>query len=165
MARSLVEIAAELTVTRMQVQGKEGATSLTDFASDIGSVYNALQVIKQAEEKGILINEYQPNDASVPQPAPAHELLRRTPMDSIKTDFIICLECGARMKQLTSKHLAGHGLTIREYKRKYGIPLKQALSAKMLSRARSKAAKKRGLPENLLKYQDGERAKKLAAAE
>jgi hypothetical protein len=39
--------------------------------------------------------------------------------------------------------------------------MKQPLSAKALTKARSKAAKKRGLPENLVKYQEGRKQKKI----
>jgi hypothetical protein len=64
------------------------------------------------------------------------------------------------MKQLTAKHLSAHGLTIREYKQKWGFPLKQSLSARSLSKARSKAAKRRGLPENLVKYRESRKLMK-----
>lgn len=48
----------------------------------------------------------------------------------------------------------------RDYKKKWGFPLKQSLSARSLSRARSRAAKKRGLPENLVKFQEERKLKK-----
>ena len=62
------------------------------------------------------------------------------PQSSIQENKVVCLECSAEMRQLTIKHLSSHGLNIREYKKKYGFPLKQSLSAKSLSKARSKAA-------------------------
>ena len=77
---------------------------------------------------------------------------------------MICLECGAEMKQLTAKHLGAHALTIREYKKKYGFPLRQSLSAKSLSKARSKSAKERGLPEKLVLFQEQRKQKKAEAA-
>jgi predicted transcriptional regulator len=63
------------------------------------------------------------------------------------------------MKQLTRKHLGLHGLSPRDYKKKWGFSMRQSLSAKSLSRARSRAAKKRGLPENLVKFQEGRKHK------
>lgn len=86
------------------------------------------------------------------------------PKDSIQEDKIVCLECGAEMRQLTTKHLSTHGLNPREYKKKWGFTLRQSLSAKSLSRARSKAAKKRGLPENLVKYQEEKKLRKAEMA-
>ena len=63
------------------------------------------------------------------------------------------------MKQLTQKHLASHSMNQREYKKKYGFAMKTPLVAKSLSKARSKAVKKRGLPKNLKKYQEERKAK------
>jgi hypothetical protein len=56
------------------------------------------------------------------------------------------------MTQVTAKHLPTHGLSPREYKKKWGFQMAQPLSAKSLTKARSKAAKKRGLPEKLREY-------------
>ncbi|MGA3114218.1 MAG: MucR family transcriptional regulator [Syntrophobacteraceae bacterium] len=39
--------------------------------------------------------------------APAQAL---TPEDSIQNDKVICLECGAEMRQVTSKHMVSHGM-------------------------------------------------------
>src|SRR5208283_3119366 len=71
------------------------------------------------------------------------------PKDSIQENKVICLECGAEMKQLTSKHLVSHGMSQKEYKKKYGFTMRTPLAAKSLTKARSKAAKKRELPEKL----------------
>jgi predicted transcriptional regulator len=72
-----------------------------------------------------------------------------SPANSIQNDKVICLECGAEMRQLTSKHLVSHGMSQKEYRKKYGFTMATPLAAKSLTKARSKAAKKRGLPEKL----------------
>ncbi len=95
------------------------------------------------------------------EPAPAKAL---TPQDSIQKDKVICLECGAEMKQITQKHLAGHGMDRKEYKKKYGFTMRTPLSAKSVTKARQKAAKKRGLPENLQKYMEARRQEKAEAS-
>ena len=64
------------------------------------------------------------------------------------------------MRQLTVKHLSIHDLTLKEYKKKYGFTIKTPLSAKSLTKARSKAAKKRGLPENLKRAIEARRQKR-----
>jgi predicted transcriptional regulator len=81
----------------------------------------------------------------------------RDPAKSIQKDKVICLECGAEFRQLTANHLRVHGLTPREYKKKWGFPLKQSLAAKSLTASRSKAAKNRGLPQKLQEYIDSRR--------
>ncbi len=68
------------------------------------------------------------------------------------------------MKQLTKKHLASHDMSAKEYKNKYGFTLRTPLAAKSLTKARSKAAKKRGSPEKLVQYLEARRQKKAEAS-
>ena len=96
--------------------------------------------------------------------APTEEKPVLRPADSIQNDKVICLECGAEMRQLTSKHLVSHGMNQKEYKKKYGFAMRTPLAAKSLSKARSKAAKKRGLPEKLRASIEARRQKKAATS-
>jgi predicted transcriptional regulator len=52
---------------------------------------------------------------------------------SITKNFVTCLLCGARFKQLTVRHLREHGLDARSYRFRFGIPRNQALSAGYIS--------------------------------
>lgn len=70
----------------------------------------------------------------------------------IGDDFVTCLECGQKFRQLTYKHLLEHNLTVDAYKQKYGIPRRQSLSSLNLSSKRSEMCKARGIPENLRAY-------------
>ncbi len=74
------------------------------------------------------------------------------PLDSIQRNRVICLVCGKEFKLLSNRHLALHGMTSRDYKLKYGLPLRQALSAKSLTQARRKIAKEKGLGAKLVAY-------------
>jgi len=67
------------------------------------------------------------------------------------------------MRQLTTKHLVFHGMTQKEYRKKYGFSMRIPLAAKSLTKARSKAAEKRGLPEKLKKAIEASRQKKVEA--
>ena len=89
---------------------------------------------------------------------------KKDPKESIQADKVVCLECGAEMRQLTVRHLQGHGLSLRDYRQKYGFSVKQPLSAKSLTKMRSRLAKKRGLPENLKKYLEAKRQEKVENA-
>ena len=62
---------------------------------------------------------------------------------------------------LSAKHLKLHGLTSRDYRKKYGFSAKQPLCAKAVSERRSLASKERGLPENLRRSIEA-RKKKVA---
>ena len=60
------------------------------------------------------------------------------PKKAIKEKSIICLECGKSFKILTKRHLETHGLTVAEYKEKWGYKKGQSLACKSLSRQRKK---------------------------
>ncbi len=82
------------------------------------------------------------------------------PKKSIQKNKIICLECGQEFKMLSPKHLKSHGLTSKEYRKKYSFSARQPLCAKSLSEHRSKSGKERGLPENLRKAIEARTKKK-----
>jgi predicted transcriptional regulator len=126
-----------------------------DITSSLRQVFSTLHELQRAES----------GESELPatqEPLPAKEVIPQalTPEDSIQENKIICLECGAEMRQLTQKHLVVHGMSQKEYKRKYGFTMRTPLSAKSLTKARSKAAKKRGLPENLRKLIEAKRQQK-----
>jgi predicted transcriptional regulator len=156
MAKKLLEIAAEI------VQAQVSTTQLVtdEIVISLRQVFSALQDMQKSESEGMPLEVAKIAEESVPEESAAGKL---DPKGSIQEDKVICLECGAEMRQLTAKHLSSHSLTIRDYKHRYGFPLRQSLSAKSLSKARSKAAKKRGLPEKLLKFQEERKRKKELA--
>ena len=57
---------------------------------------------------------------------------------SIKETSVTCLECGKKFKILSKKHIESHGLTVSEYKAKYGLKKNVSLVAKGLVRERRK---------------------------
>ncbi|MFH7319836.1 MucR family transcriptional regulator [Desulfurivibrio sp. D14AmB] len=134
MAKSLVEMAAEL------VQAQCSSTSMTaeEVAQALQATYNAL--------RGLQLDEAQGAAAAGGGAEPPI-----SPEKSIQKHKIVCLECGQEFKMISPKHLKSHGLTGREYRKKWGLPLRQALCAKELSDRRKKAGKARGLPANLRK--------------
>jgi predicted transcriptional regulator len=155
MTRKLYEIAADI----IEAQATIGPMTPDALEQALSKVFITLQRMKMAEEGGVVLDETKPE-------TPAEEIPEKfDPKSSIQENKVICLECRAEMKQLTAKHMSSHGLTIREYKTKWGFPQRQSLSAISLSKARSKAAKKRGLPENLLKFQEQRKLEKMKPAE
>ncbi|MGA2027789.1 MAG: MucR family transcriptional regulator [Syntrophobacteraceae bacterium] len=156
MSKKLIEIASEIVRTQISLM----SMSATDISSSLRQVFGTLLEMQKAEAGGIELapaaeatGEAPPEDKPVPSPA-----------NSIQNDKVICLECGAEMRQLTSKHLVSHGMNQKEYKKKYGFTMRTPLAAKSLSKARSKAAKKRGLPEKLKASIEARRQKKAAAS-
>ena len=154
MTRKLYEIAADI----IEAQATIGPMTPDALEQTLSRVFITLQRMKMAEDGGVLMDETEPE---TPEGIPE----KIDPKSSIQENKVICLECSAEMRQLTAKHLSSHGLTIREYKTKWGFSQKQSLSAISLSKARSKAAKKRGLPEKLLKFQEQRKLEKMKPAE
>lgn len=154
MARKLLEIAASI----MKTQASVGKISPEEIERTLMKIFLVLQRMQRAEQQEVLLEAGDDSASGAPReraPEPA------APKDSIRENRIMCLECGIEMKQLTRKHLGSHGLTQRDYKTKWGFPQRTPLAAKSLSRIRSRAAKKRGLPPNLVKFQQ-ERKRKAA---
>lgn len=57
---------------------------------------------------------------------------------SIKETSVTCLVCGKKFKVLSKKHIESHGMTVAEYKEKFGIKKNASLVAKSLVRERRK---------------------------
>jgi predicted transcriptional regulator len=156
MAKKLLEIAAEI----VQAQVSTNQLGTEEIVSSLRLVFTALREMQKSESEGLPLEIAKLPEELLPEETMPEKI---DPKGSIQEDRVICLECGAEMRQLTAKHLSSHALSIREYKQKHGFPLRQSLSAKALSKARSKAAKKRGLPEKLLKFQEERKRKKELA--
>ncbi|MDR3569300.1 MAG: MucR family transcriptional regulator [Syntrophobacteraceae bacterium] len=150
MSRKLIELASEI----VQTQVSQTHMTATEITASLRQVFDTLHEMQRAESEEIELSKIQEHE---PEPS-------LKPQDSIQNDKVICLECGAEMRQLTKLHLVSHGLTAKEYKKKYGFTMGTPLTAKSLTKARSKAAKKRGIPENLQKYMEARRQSKAEAA-
>ncbi len=134
MSKSLVEMTAE--IVQSQIGTKE--MSSDEIKGALNETFQTLKCLQDTEAAG------QPLEQSGTEQTMA-------PERSIQKNKVICLECGQSFKMLSPKHLSSHGLTPREYRKKYGFSMRQPLCAKALSEKRSRSGKKRGLPENLKK--------------
>ncbi|ABK16204.1 MucR family transcriptional regulator [Syntrophobacter fumaroxidans] len=156
MTKKLLDIAAEI----IQAQASVGQMTPTQIEEALIKTFSTLQKMQKAEEKGLFLDVAAIGEGVALEGGAS---LKQDPKSSIQDDKITCLECGTQMRQLTARHLSAHGLTPREYKKKWGFSFKQPLSAKSLTKARSKAAKKRGLPENLVKFLEQKKQEKAMA--
>ena len=135
MPKSLVEMASEI------VAAQAGHTPMSpeEISEVVRRVFEILKSL-QAMEVGQAENSHDEATEKI------------SPQDSIQRNRVICLVCGKEFKLLSNRHLALHGLTSRDYKLKYGLPLRQALSAKSLTMARRRIAKEKGLGAKLVAY-------------
>ena len=66
--------------------------------------------------------------------------------DIVKAKYVVCLECGKKLKTLKTHLRKAHGLMPKEYYQRFDLdPKKFPLVCKEYSAARSKLAKDRGL--------------------
>jgi predicted transcriptional regulator len=114
--------------------------STQELVDEIKDVYNVLSSL----EGGEVIPEIM-----APEKAPEVEEVRKPSIplkDIVQEKFVICLECGKKMRILKSHIQKAHGLTPKEYFERYGLdPKKYPLICKEYSEQRSKMAKARGL--------------------
>ncbi|MGA3115855.1 MAG: MucR family transcriptional regulator, partial [Syntrophobacteraceae bacterium] len=110
MARKIIEIASEIVQTQVSL----APMSATEITLSLRQVFGTLMELQKAESGEIELTLAQ-EPASLQEKTPG----AITPESSIQNDKVICLECGAEMKQLTQKHLTSHGISSKEYKKKY----------------------------------------------
>ncbi|RJR24092.1 MAG: transcriptional regulator [Desulfobacteraceae bacterium] len=151
MAKLLTEMAADIAAA----QASHATMSGDEIGEFLRKTFKTLRDLKEVEDTGAQIE--QPDDEGVESP------LQLDPRRSIRRNKVICLVCGKEFKQLTSRHLKDHGLTLKEYRRKYGFSARESLAAKTLTNKRKKKAKETGLGEKL-KSARRARAKKQASS-
>jgi predicted transcriptional regulator len=135
MPKSLVEMASEIVAAQARLT-EMSPEEITEGVRKVFEVLQSLQTLEAGMVGGIDLE--------------ASQVMK--PQDSIQRNRVICLECNKEFKLLSNRHLALHGLTSRDYKIKYGLPLRQPLSAKSLTQARRKIAKEKGLGAKLVAY-------------
>jgi len=124
--------------------------SITPMSSDellgeIQKVYAALKQLEAAES--IIVEVEEPQKPAI------------TVKQSFKKDEVVCMVCGkGKMKALTRHLNMVHNMKRGEYRKQYGIPSKQPLTAKSYSEERKKFALERGLGNVLLKAREARAA-------
>ncbi len=83
---------------------------------------------------------------SAPAPEPQEELKPAVPIrQSVKPDYIICLEDGRKLKMLKRHLMTAYGMTPEEYRARWGLPADYPMVAPNYSAARRQLAKSIGL--------------------
>ena len=127
MTSEILKLTTEIVVAHSSV------TELTpdQLVDEIKAVYNVLASL----DGGAILEE--PAEAKKPT----------VPLKDIVTaKYVVCLECGKKMRTLKAHIRKTHGLTAKEYYARFGLdPKKFPLVCKDYSEQRSKMAKERGL--------------------
>ena len=108
------------------------------------SIYNVLTALEGREA---LLEAA----GGVAEPGPEAEVVKKPsiPLDEIvKEKYVVCLECGKKMRTLKAHLRKAHHLAPAEYFRRYSLdPKKYPLVCKEYSEQRRKLAKEKGLGE------------------
>jgi predicted transcriptional regulator len=136
MAKEILRLTAEVVISHASIS----ELSPTELVGEIKDVYNVLASL----ECGEVIPE-----TMVPEKAEEAVEVKKPPIplkDIVQEKFVICLECGKKMRILKSHIQKAHGLMPKEYFERFGLdPKKYPLICKEYSEQRSKMAKARGL--------------------
>ena len=139
MAKLLTEMAADIAAA----QASHSTMSGEEIGEFLKKTFRALKSLKELEDTGA--SSEQASDNIFESQG------KLDPRRSIRRNKVICLICGKEFKQLTSRHLKDHGLSLKEYRKKYGFSARESLAAKTLTNRRKKRAMESGLGEMLKK--------------
>jgi predicted transcriptional regulator len=138
MATEVLKLTAQIVISHSSM------SELTprELVDEIKSIYNVLAALEKGEaaleaagalaEAGLAAAEVKP------PPIPLDEI--------VKEKYVVCLECGKKMRTLKAHLRKAHKLTPAEYFRRYGLdPKKYPLVCREYSEQRRKLAKEKGL--------------------
>jgi predicted transcriptional regulator len=129
-----------LKMTSEIVVSHASMTELTpeQLVDEIKAVYNVLSSLEGREILEEPVSEKAEEAGGVKKPS--------IPLkDVVKAKYVVCLECGKKMKTLKTHLRKAHGLMPKDYYQRFDLdPKKFPLVCKDYSAARSKMAKDRG---------------------
>jgi predicted transcriptional regulator len=140
MATEVLKLTAQIVISHAsmsEITPKE----LVEEIKEIYSVISSLAAGEALPEAAPEVPE-QGKEAAVVKKSPL-------PLDEIvKEKYVVCLECGRKMRTLKAHLRKAHQLNPAEYFRRYGLdPKKYPLVCKEYSEQRRKLAKEKGLGE------------------
>ncbi|MXO90694.1 MucR family transcriptional regulator [Pontixanthobacter aquaemixtae] len=124
MTETLITLTSDVVAAHVSNNQVDGA----ELPSLITSVFGALAALGQDEDPAEIL------------PDPAVSIRA-----SVKKDHIVCLDCGKKMKMLKRHLMTEHGMTIDEYKARWGLGADYPMVAPNYAETRRDLAKKIGL--------------------
>jgi predicted transcriptional regulator len=119
--------------------------SSEELVQEIQKVYSALQALETGKVVATAAEEVKPPI---------------TIKEAFKKNEVVCMVCGKGGMKTITRHLGiTHAMKPGEYRKQFGIPAKQPLTAKSYSESRRKMAEERGLGDVLAKARETRAAK------
>jgi predicted transcriptional regulator len=140
MATEALKLTAQIVISHASM------SELTpkELVDEIKDIFNALTTIETAEA---LLEAA----GAVPEAGSEAEVFKKPPIpldEIVKEKYVVCLECGKKMRTLKAHLRKAHQLAPAEYFRRYSLdPKKHPLVCKEYSEQRRKLAKEKGLGE------------------
>ena len=123
---------------------KDNDTNLLEVTSKIVAAHVSNNPVQAADLPELINGVHEAlaklGQDAAPGPAPAVPVA-----DSIRTEYIVCLEDGKRLKTLKRHLRAAFGMSPEEYRAKWGLPPDYPMVAETYSEQRRKLAKRIGL--------------------
>jgi predicted transcriptional regulator len=134
MASEVLKLTAQIVMSHASMS----ELSPDELVDEIKEVYNVLSSLEGGAMLEVAVVEKGEAEAVKKPPVPLKEI--------VKAKYVVCLECGKKMKTLKTHLRKAHNLTPKEYFQRFGLdPKKFPLVCKEYSEQRSKLAKERGL--------------------
>jgi len=124
MTETLITLASDIVAAHVS----NNSVAVDEVPALIEKVYGALSALGKAAAEA----------ANPPEPAVSIRA-------SVKPDYIVCLDCGKKMKMLKRHLSTDHGLTTDEYRQRWGLNADYPLVAPNYAAKRRELAKKIGL--------------------
>jgi predicted transcriptional regulator len=130
----------------MPVSDKPASPVTQSLVAEIVSAYVRKNQIAPADIPALINTVYQSlltvGTAAEPEPERNPAVPVR---QSVRPQYVVCLDCGWRGKMLRGHVKSGHGLGPEQYRARWGLKLDHPLTAPAYSEARSALAKQLGL--------------------
>ena len=137
MASEVLKLTAQIVMSHASMS-ELTPEELVEEIKEVYGVLSSLESASMAEELGMEKGE-------------EGEVVKKPPVplkDIVKAKYVVCLECGKKMKTLKTHLRKAHNLTPKEYFQRFGLdPKKFPLVCKDYSEQRSRMAKERGFGE------------------
>ncbi len=131
---TLLELAAEIVSSHASSSPMSG----DELVQEIRNVFAALQALETGKE--------------VLSPVAEEAKPAISAKEAFKKNEVVCMICGkGGMKTLTRHLKQAHDMKPGAYRKQFGIPRTQSLTARAFSESRRKMAQERGLAANLAK--------------
>ena len=137
MASDVLKLTAQIVMSHASMS-ELTPEELVEEIKEVYGVLSSLESASMAEE--LAMEKAEEGEVAKKPPVPLKDI--------VKAKYVVCLECGKKMKTLKTHLRKAHNLTPKEYFQRFGLdPKKFPLVCKDYSEQRSRMAKERGFGE------------------